>query len=464
MESAALFWNDAALEANKEDHNGMPPDAGGPVFSARALAIVHAAMADAHAAARLAGGGTPTFAPFYTSAAPTRAVPPGAALAGAAHTALSAIFARQTATFDAKLAAFRADLVAAGEDGSAVDEGFRFGRTVADAILGLRANDGTSDPTNGNAASPYKPGGLPGLHDADPLNPNQGFYAWHYGRAAPFVLARDEMLEALPPPPPQLHEARYLDDYVEVFNKGRREGGTRTPEETEVGIFWAYDGTKKLGTPPRFYNQIIRKVGEADCLDEDQWVALLAQANLALADAGAVAWHAKYLYNVWRPIIGIRRHVAVSDRPDADRDPTWEPLGAPASNRTNQGPNAPMDAPGHDFTPPFPAYPSGHATFGAAAFTVLREFRARRMAGDPDTIDIDVVSDEFNGETTDAAGNPRAPVTRHYDSIETMVTENLESRVFLGVHWRFDGVGGRDSGTKVGQRVADRAYVLPATA
>ena len=39
------------------------------------------------------------------------------------------------------------------------------------------------------------------------------------------------------------------------------------------------------------------------------------------------------------------------------------PLGAPASNLN--GPN---------FTPPFPAYPSGHAVFGGALFQTLRRF------------------------------------------------------------------------------------------
>jgi len=39
------------------------------------------------------------------------------------------------------------------------------------------------------------------------------------------------------------------------------------------------------------------------------------------------------------------------------------PLGAPASNLT-----------GPDFTPPFPSYPSGHATCGSALFETPRRF------------------------------------------------------------------------------------------
>ena len=61
---------------------------------------------------------------------------------------------------------------------------------------------------------------------------------------------------------------------------------------------------------------------------------------------------------------------------------TFSPLGAPASNLT--GPN---------FTPPFPAYPSGHAGFGGALFQVMRRFYGT------DNIAFTFVSDEFNGQT-----------------------------------------------------------------
>jgi vanadium chloroperoxidase len=154
-------------------------------------------------------------------------------------------------------------------------------------------------------------------------------------------------------------------------------------------------------------------------------VRLLALFNIAMADAGVVAWRAKYLYNVWRPILGIREHPAVAQSGAAKRDGEWVPLGAPNSNQPPDGDK--------DFTPPFPAYPSGHATFGAACFEALKRFRAERGASDPDAIDIDVVSDELNGVTTDAGqSEPRVsePVVRHFSSIEEMIRQNLESRVF----------------------------------
>ncbi len=126
-------------------------------------------------------------------------------------------------------------------------------------------------------------------------------------------------------------------------------------------------------------------------------------------------------------------------------------MGAPASNGSNNG---------KDFTPPFPAYPSGHATFGAACFSALKRFRQHRDPyADPDKIDIRFVSDELKKGTTDADGKtPRPEVEQRFRSIDEMIELNLVSRVLLGVHWRFDGDGGRESDAKVGLRVADAVY------
>jgi hypothetical protein len=36
----------------------------------------------------------------------------------------------------------------------------------------------------------------------------------------------------------------------------------RTRKETVIGIFWGYDGTPGLGTPPRLYSQIALRIAE----------------------------------------------------------------------------------------------------------------------------------------------------------------------------------------------------------
>jgi hypothetical protein len=52
---------------------------------------------------------------------------------------------------------------------------------------------------------------------------------------------------------------------------------------------------------------------------------------------------------------------------------------------------------------------------------------------------------------------PREPA--EFDSIEQMIQENADSRIFLGVHWRFDATSGVTSGKSIAEIVASRAYV-----
>ena len=178
----------------------------------------------------------------------------------------------------------------------------------------------------------------------------------------------------------------------------------RTAEQTEIGIFWAYDGTPSLCAPPRLYNQIAMQIADQMRSSVVEQARLLALVNMAMADAGIAIWESKYHYQFWRPVTGIRESDAGTGptglgdgNPATTGDPTFSPLGAPASNLS--GPN---------FTPPFPSYPSGHAGFGGALFQMLRRFYGT------DRIPFTFVSDEFNGETVDNEGNVRPRVPRSF--------------------------------------------------
>lgn len=114
------------------------------------------------------------------------------------------------------------------------------------------------------------------------------------------------------------------------------------------------------------------------------------EAAAALADAALACWESKYFYEFWRPVTAIREGNRDGNLGTAG-DPDFVPLGAPASN-VESGPN---------FTPPFPAYTSGHATFGGAVFQMLRRFYGTN------NIQFTFVSDEFNGVTRDNLGNVR---------------------------------------------------------
>jgi hypothetical protein len=223
----------------------------------------------------------------------------------------------------------------------------------------------------------------------------------------------------------------------------------RTTEQTEIGIYWAYDGTPSLCAPPRLYNQIAVQIATQMDSHVVELARLLALVNTALADAGIAIWEAKYYYDFWRPVTGIREADAGTGPTGAGDgnsatvgDPTFSPLGAPASNL--QGPN---------FTPPFPSYPSGHAGFGGALFQILRNFY------NTDDIPFTFVSDELNGVTLDPNGDVRPLLPRSFSSLSQAEEENGQSRIYLGIHWAFDKTEGIVQGRRVADYVFTHAFV-----
>src|SRR5204863_5463716 len=127
---------------------------------------------------------------------------------------------------------------------------------------------------------------------------------------------------------------------------------------------------------------------------------------------------------------------------DTIGEPDWTPLGAQASNLT--GPN---------FTPPFPAYPSGHAGFGGALFQTLRRFYGT------DDIAFTFVSDEFNGVTRGNDGNIRPLLPRSFSSLSQAEEENGQSRIYLGIHCNFDKTESITLGRHVSDYVFDNVFV-----
>jgi hypothetical protein len=429
MQDSILFWNAVALEANRVSHSDPDKrEQNGPTLSSRALAIVHLAMYDAYAGT-VGGAGFPR----YLNPAPTSPSPSARdAVAGAAHTTLSSLYPAQRGFFDAQLSCF-----------DTANPSFTFGRTVGTTLLGLRASDMDARDCG------YKFSLKRGRHRGDPDNPGQGFHAPYYGAQTKcFAVSTRHKLQR--PPFSNGTATKYVQALRDVRARGIRPdltatlpGGLfpnrRTAMETVIGIYWGYDGANRLGTPPRLYNQIIRLVAAKQANNEGQNARLFAFVNAAMGDAGILAWEQKYCHDFWRPVVGIREHDEkfgpsapyAGNIPVNDGDPGWLPLGAPSTNSTGL----------KNFTPNFPAYPSGHATFGAAAFHITRMFYG--IAANDKTADTlfpdYFVSDEYNGGNRDNDGTVRPRHTRYFPrGLWDMIIENATSRVLLGVHWIFD--------------------------
>lgn len=234
-----------------------------------------------------------------------------------------------------------------------------------------------------------------------------------WGQCRPFVIASVEA-DAPLGKPPALNSQAYADSFDDVFVNGRDNISQRSAafrQHALIGIFWGYDGGNRLGTPPRLYNQVVLKTVEFQSLVNRDKINVLAAINVAMADAGIAAWYWKYKYDFWRPVVAIREAengFGPSKLGDGNTlrehkgDPFWKPLGAPRSN-----PLTPISAgsPSDNFTPNFPAYPSGHATFGTACFETFTGLLPGNKK--PKDISVTFVSDEFNGLTSDNTGDIR---------------------------------------------------------
>lgn len=435
-----LRWNQIAVDTSGLDHT--PVEQGedrlfghqlGPGRSSRAMAIVHIAMFDAVNAI------VQDFE-SYTGIDPVdKETSMKAAVAQAAHDTLIALFPSHTPRLDGELEFDLAHI----HEGDAKTRGIDLGKAAAAAILKLRENDGSELPES------YTFNQDAGYWRLDPINPTQSPLGTQWSKCKPFVIKRADQFRV--PPPPEMSSKEYAESYNEALQFGG-DGITtptvRTEEQTLIGTYWAYDGTPSLCAPPRLYNQLARQIATDRRLNVVELARLFALVNTAMADAGVAIWESKYYYNFWRPVTGIRESdvgtgpMGLGDgNIDTVGDESFVPLGAPLSN--GNGPN---------FTPPFPAYPSGHAGFGGALFEILRNYFGT------DDIRFTFVSDELNGETTDHEGNVRPLIPRTFDSLTEAEEENGQSRIYLGIHWSFDKVEGIHQGNRVADYVFENAF------
>jgi vanadium chloroperoxidase len=477
-----LYWNHVGLDLNRLTHTVGGPQTGPPI-SARALGMLHLAIHDAYFALKPSlSFGTFLIAnaenPEYRLPALGSSNDARQAVAGAAITMLSKLYLKPATNPPTNISnnayAQLQDLIdrsAASFSGiDTASASYHFGAAVATTFFDLLfhapgASPAGYHPTPGRYKFDDEPTHPVILVPVDPNNPNgpkMPFRQYHgpfYGKTAKRFATQTEHMIADPPGIRSMSNegAEYDDAFRDVYRMGGASAlnsTKRSPTHTAQGMFWAYDGSNLLGTPPRLYNQIVRRIAVTYKQDPDftseannaDFARLLALTNTALADAGVFSWKEKWEFEFWRPLSGVRD----DNRPGLG-DPFWLTLGAPATN-TNDIP----------FKPPFPAYPSGHATFGGAAFQMVRRYYNGRVGtwgdNEPDNIAIDMmVSEELNGlsrdlrqpydpkaEITDQPGIVRTRISRHFSSCWEMIFENAISRVFLGVHWRFDAAAAKD--------------------
>ena len=156
-----------------------------------------------------------------------------------------------------------------------------------------------------------------------------------WGNVRPFAMAHGGACP-LPAPPAYSEEegSDFHREAMEVYEITR----DLTEEQRAIARFWS-DDPMLSPTPPGHWIAISLQIFDRDGPDVAFRADTLARLGIAMADSFIACWHAKYEYDLLRPITYIRRHI----------DPDWEPLL---------------------ITPPFPEYPSGHSTQSGAAATM----------------------------------------------------------------------------------------------
>ncbi len=447
------FWIDMTLECVRRDHTTGPGDQTGPFRTARALGMALAALNDANS--------------YASGRVPLLAVPASPGLAGLSGNRIDVA----TGAACAQVLRLRYPNQANLLEPAWLNwlEYYGFGSTGSPTEVAGRAfgtavhNLGSADVTNA-AAGQYTPTGDPYTHIHPPTQPMQGYAGADWGMSTPLLAKR---VTGFPPPPGRISATvvnptpHFAADFAKTYakgdiNSGPAMPGSRTLQEEIVGVAWGYDGPAELGTPPRLYMQVVLNILDsieartATKLNAIEELAIIAGIGIAMADAAIDAWHYKYAptHMMWRPAVGVRR----AQPGNGIADPNFLPFGRPDTNGTGLG-----------LTPDFPAYPSGHATFGAAAFQLLRLYLKEKGvttfdANGVDKLHFDFVSDEYNGRNKDPRTmQPREHLTLGVDSLWKAITDNSVSRVYLGVHWQFDGI------TKRNAAGTDDEFGIPAT-
>lgn len=407
-------WNAALLNAVRDwTTTSNDPYPGRIVTSrppevARDLALVHVAMFDA--INRIEGGYSPYTAIDAAALSDVTSAASVAAAAMAAHDVAIALYPqpRERAVWTATLA----EALASVPDAPSKQHGIEIGKAVAAALLARRENDGSS------GMSDYAPGDQPGQWNRTapaflpPLVP-------HWGSVKP--LAVENVTAFRPEPPPALDSQAYADAVDEVMRLGRMDSNVRTAEQTAIAVFWVDGGG--TATPPGHWNRIAMTASLASGESMPQRARTMALVNLAMADAGIASWDAKYHYDLWRPIDAIRR--AEEDGNAATTaDAHWLPL---------------------ILTPPFPAYTSGHSSFSGAAATVLTALYGNDLR-------FATTSDNHSGLTQ----KPLPGITtRQFGNFWDAAEEASMSRIYGGIHYKFDSTAGLEAGKAIGTFVIE---------
>lgn len=389
---------DVVLDWNALMLDAIKSDDTAPTLSSRNLCILHTAIYDAIAAINK------QYQPYHVQIAAPGDASIDAAAVGAARQVMAELYPLYEFASDSLFNSW----LAGTSNSAPILRGLQLGQAVAFAELEARNDDGAS------LDIPYIPSNLPGAWQRTPP-----FYrppvTPQWGNVTPFCLPEIETF--LPPPPTALDSAEYAYAFNEVKALGSIGSTVRTAEQSQIAIFWS--DFSYTAMPPGHWHEIAAAIAAVQGSSLEENARMFALLSLAQADAGIVCWAAKYRFNRWRPITAIWR-ADEDGNPETAPDSSWGEFLA---------------------APPFPSYPSGHSTFSRASAEILTRFLGS------DTISFSAGSDALPS------------LIRTYNSLSACANEIGMSRIFGGIHFKFDDIEGQSCGKRIGDFIFDN-YLL----
>ncbi|MEP6514523.1 MAG: vanadium-dependent haloperoxidase [Parafilimonas sp.] len=233
----------------------------------------------------------------------------------------------------------------------------------------------------------------------------------HWMEIRPMVL--DSASQFMPPRPPVFDLKNRNSVYYKALLEVKTIGDSLTEEQMHIADFWDDNPFKlnvsghimfatKRFSPPGHWMNIVGIGAKAAKADFNTTVAAYAKTAIALFDAFISCWDEKFKSNLVRPETVINK--VMSD--------AWRP---------------------YIQTPPFPSYTSGHATNSAAAAEVMTEFFGDKLS--------------FTDTSLLEFGIKNRTIT----SFREAAKEAAMSRLYGGIHYRFDNEEGTKAGTKLGE-------------
>lgn len=401
----AVEWNRAVLGAAEAEDGFLT------LKGLRTVTMLHVAQHDALSAIHGA------YAPYvYTGSAP--GADPIAAVVTAAFVVASDQYPDRAADFEA----IRDRQLAAAPEGDNRSRGRALGEASARAILADRRGDGW-DAEAEYRWHPMAPGVYAEFHEHS--GTPQGFvFGAGWATARGFGFDRADRFRV--PPPPAIDSAAYAEAFEEVKALGRFQSMRRSPDQTHIALWWKDFAENS-------HNRLARDLVAKRGTGLTDAVRLFALLNMAIFDGYVTSFENKFHYNHWRPYTAIRW---------ADND--GNPATAPEPTWTNT----------HRHTYAFPSYPSAHGTACAAAMTAFADVFGDDTAFTMRIAEVDIAG-PFSGKIE------MHPPVRSFGSFSEAAAECGLSRVYLGIHFRYDSVVGVELGKTVGRNLVDNV-LLPA--